>query len=125
MISSTSGANANKEPKEPLRPPKVSWFAATMKKWDPRGDKRRVAIITIAFVICTLIIAFSEMQAVANCVSDENTQWGFGQVSAVRSDPEVSSCSQITDRRVSFCVGTSLEYCSVSAFTIIYSGGIR
>ena len=89
VISSTSGANANKEPKEPLRPPKVSWVGAMMKRWDPRGGKRRVVIIFIAFVICTFLIAFSEMQAHANCVSGENEQWGFGQVRAVRSDSEV------------------------------------
>lgn len=82
VISSTSGVNANKRPMKQLRPPKASWVGEKVRKWDPKGDKRRLGIFSVAFVICTALVVFSEMQANANCVFGENTQWGFGQVSA-------------------------------------------
>lgn len=83
VISSTSGANAHKRPRNQLRPPKVSWIVAKIKRLDPKGNKRRVVIFAIAFMVCTALVVFSELQAKANCVSGENTQWGFGQVSSV------------------------------------------
>jgi hypothetical protein len=52
--------------------------------WDPEGDKRRLIIFAAASIICLILMVFSEMQVNENCVFGENSQWGFGQVSAYR-----------------------------------------
>ena len=82
VISSTSGANSNKIQRRQLRLPKTSWLADQITNWDPKGDKRRLLNFVTAFVICSLLVIFSEMQVNRNCVFGENSQWGFGQVSA-------------------------------------------
>jgi hypothetical protein len=82
VISSTSGANSNRIRRKQLRIRKKSWLADHINDWDPKGDKRRLIIFVTAFVICLLLVVFSEMQVSKNCVFGENSQWGFGQVSA-------------------------------------------
>jgi hypothetical protein len=82
VISSTSGVNSNKMQRKQLRLRKTSWLADRITKWDPKGDKRRLINFVTAFVICSSLVIFSEMQVNRNCVFGENSQWGFGQVSA-------------------------------------------
>ncbi|KIM83250.1 hypothetical protein PILCRDRAFT_819493 [Piloderma croceum F 1598] len=83
VISSTSGANSNKMQRRQLRLRKTSWLADRITDWDPKGDKRRLINFVTAFVICSLLVIFSEMQVNRNCVFGENSQWGFGQLAAL------------------------------------------
>lgn len=82
VISSTSGANSSGVPRPLLRRPKAeSRLSAQIHRWDRNGDKRRFIIFAAAFVICVMLVVFSEMQVNENCVFGEDSQWGFGQVS--------------------------------------------
>ncbi|KZP05942.1 hypothetical protein FIBSPDRAFT_1053818 [Athelia psychrophila] len=83
VLSSTSGANGNRQPKKPLRKPKTSWITRTTKKWDPRGNKRRAIVFVFAVLICSALVFVSERQAHDNCVSGDNDSWGFGQIAAL------------------------------------------
>lgn len=79
--SCTSGVNAKVQSRKQLRQPKKFFLRERVRAWDKSGDKRRRIIFATAFVICLLLVAFSETQVKQNCVFNENTQWGFGQVS--------------------------------------------
>jgi len=81
--SCTSGVNAKAQSRKQLRPPKRSWLIERIRSWDKNGDKRRFIFFVTAFVICLLLVIFSEKQVQQNCVFDENTQWGFGQLTAM------------------------------------------
>lgn len=79
VLSSTSGANGNRKPKESRRRPKTSWITRFTKKWDPQGNKRRNIVFMFAVLICFVLVYVSEWQAKANCVLGDDS-WGFGQV---------------------------------------------
>ncbi|KAF7980740.1 hypothetical protein HWV62_36761 [Athelia sp. TMB] len=83
VLSSTSGANGNREPKKVLRKPKVSRFTRAVKAWDPQGNKRRNIVFGFAVLICLMLVVTSEVQARKNCVFGENDTWGFGQIAAL------------------------------------------
>jgi hypothetical protein len=113
VLSSTSGANSSGSQRVQLREPKPPpWLMRQMLEWDPKGDKRRLIIFATAFVICLMLVVFSEMQVNENCVFDENSQWGFGQVSVWILPP---LHSEYLNRRhiarcLAICVGTGVEY---------------
>jgi hypothetical protein len=111
VISSTSGANSNKIQH---RPRKTSWLGGRITDWDPKGDKRRLINFVTAFVICSLLVIFSEMQVNRNCVFNENSQWGFGQVSASPAQhSNLLNCRRCIACCPAFCTCTGVEYCRI------------
>lgn len=115
VLSSTTGANSNREPKEQRRNPKESRLIIAAKKWDPLGNKRRAIIFVLAALICLVLVFVSEMQARDNCVSGENSTWGFGQVRLPSICSHINHALSIhlshhTDCCIAICPGTALEH---------------